>query len=67
MILETALAAEPLVRNDEIRAFAKHSADVARLHLMLMRELKMRLAYGFTPPLPDFEAEYQSPRRFEPR
>ena len=58
MILGTALTAERLVRNDEIRAFAKHSAHVARPHLIRTRELKMRLAYNFTPRPLDFEIEY---------
>jgi hypothetical protein len=67
MSIETALVAQRLAENDEIRAFAKHSADVAQLHLILMNDLKYRLAYNITLPTPNFEANYQSPRRFTPR
>jgi hypothetical protein len=66
MSIETALVAQRLAENDEIRAFAKHSADVAQLHLILMHDLKYRLAYNITLPTPSFEASYQSPRRFSP-
>ena len=66
MHVETALAAERLVQNDEIRAFAKHSADVAQLHLLLISDLKHRLFDFFTPPTPDFERVYQAPRQFLP-
>jgi hypothetical protein len=66
MSIETALVAQRLAENDEIRAFAKHSADVAQLHLILMNDLEYRLAYNITLPTPSFEANYQSPRRFSP-
>jgi predicted outer membrane protein len=66
MQVETALAAQRLVQNDEIRAFAKHSADVAQLHLLLMSDLKHRLFDFYTPPTPDFERDYQAPRLFLP-
>ena len=66
MHLETALVAQRLVRNDEVRAFAKHAADAAKLHLILISDLKHRLFDGYTPPPPDFESEYQGPRRFFP-
>lgn len=64
MHVETALAAQRLVTNDEIRAFAKHTADVAGLHLLLMQDLKHRLFDSFTPAPPDFSEEYRGPRRF---
>jgi hypothetical protein len=67
MSIETALVAQRLVRTHEVRAFAKHAADVAHLHKMLMDDLKYRLAYGVTLPPPRFHEDYQSPRRFEPR
>jgi hypothetical protein len=66
MQVETALAAQRLVQNDEIRAFAKHAADVAQLHLLLMSDLKHRLFDFYTPPTPDFQREYQAPRKFLP-
>jgi hypothetical protein len=66
MHVETALAAQRLVENDEIRAFAKHAADGAGLHLILMSDLKHRLFDNYTPPPPDFQREYQGPRQFGP-
>ena len=66
MQVETALAAQRLVQNDEIRAFAKHTADVAQLHLLLMSDLKHRLFDFYTPPTPDFQRQYQAPREFLP-
>jgi len=66
MSVETALAAERLVQNDEIRAFAKHAADAAQLHLLLMSDLKHRLFDLYTPPTPDFQRDYQAPRLFLP-
>jgi len=66
MSVEVALVAQRLAKNNEIRAFAKHAADVAKLHLLLMNDLKYRLAHGYTLPEPMFEEEYQSPRRLEP-
>lgn len=66
MHVETALAAQRLVRNDELRAFAKHAGDAAGLHLLLMSDLKHRLFDNYTPPQPDFERDYQGPRQFEP-
>jgi hypothetical protein len=66
MHVQTALAAQRLVQNDEIRAFAKHAADVAQLHLLLMSDLKHRLFDFYTPPTPDFQREYQAPRQFLP-
>jgi hypothetical protein len=66
MQVETALAAERLVQNDEIRAFAKHAADMTQLHLLLMSDLKHRLFDLYAPPTPDFEKNYQAPRLFMP-
>jgi predicted outer membrane protein len=66
MSIETALVAQRLVRNDEIRAFAKHAADMAHLHVMLIDDLKYRLAFNITLPPPRFQEDYQSPRRFMP-
>jgi len=66
MQVQTALVAQRLVGNDEVRAFAKHSADMAQLHLLLMSDLKHRLFDNYAPPTPDFQREYQGPRRFEP-
>ena len=66
MHVEAALAAQRLVQNDEIRAFAKHAADTAQLHLVLMSDLKHRLFDFYTPPTPDFERDYQAPRLFLP-
>jgi hypothetical protein len=67
MSIETALVAQRLVENDEVRAFAKHAADVAHFHVMLMDDLRYRLIHGITLPPPMFREEYQSPRRFVPR
>gem|GEM_PF-6856610 len=66
MHVETALAAQRLVQNDEVRAFAKHAADMAQLHLLLMSDLKHRLFDFYTPPTPDFQRDYQAPRQFLP-
>ena len=66
MHVETALAAQRLVQNDEIRAFVKHAADVAQLHLLLMSDFKHRLFDLYTPPTPDFQRDYQAPRQFLP-
>jgi hypothetical protein len=55
------------VKNEELKAFAKHSADVTELHLILMGDLKHRLVDNYTPPEPEFQADYQSPRQFEPK
>jgi uncharacterized protein (DUF305 family) len=66
MSIETALVAQRLVENDEIRAFAKHAADMAHFHMMLMDDLQYRLVHNITLPLPRFHEDYQSPRRLEP-
>ncbi len=66
MSVEVALAAQRLAENAEIRAFAKHAADVAKLHLLLMTDLKYRLAHNYTLPDPMFEDEYLPPRRDVP-
>lgn len=66
MQVQVALAAQRLVTNDEIRAFAKHTADMDQLHLLLMSDLKHRLFDNYIPPTPNFQGEYQNPRRFEP-
>ena len=66
MDVETALAAERLVKNNELQAFAKHSADMAQLHILLMKQLKYRLIHNITLPAPDFERDYQSPRKMAP-
>jgi hypothetical protein len=63
MDVEVAMAAQRLAENGEIRAFAKHAADVAKLHLLLLNDLKYRLAHDYTLPDPIFQEEYQSPRR----
>jgi hypothetical protein len=62
MSIEVALAAQRLAENAEIRAFAKHAADVAKLHLLLMNDLKYRVAHNYTLPDPIFEEEYLPPR-----
>ena len=66
MSIETALVAQRLAKNHEIRAFAKHAADVAKLHVLLLDDLSYRLAFDITLPEPRFHEEYQSPRRLEP-
>ena len=67
MLVETALAAERLVQNDEVRAFARHSADMAKLHLLLINDLQQRmLGLMVLPPPPNFQKDYQGPRRFGP-
>lgn len=66
MQVEVALVAQRLTEDKEISAFAKHAADVAKLHLLLMNDLKYRLAHNYTLPDPIFEQEYQSPRLREP-
>jgi hypothetical protein len=66
MSVEVALAAQRLAENAEIRAFARHAADVAKLHLLLMNDLKYRLAHTYTLPDPMFEEEYLPPRRDVP-
>jgi hypothetical protein len=65
MSIETALAAQRLAENREIRAFAKHAADVAKLHVLLLDDLQYRLAFNITLPEPRFQEDYQSPRRLE--
>jgi hypothetical protein len=67
MIIETALAAERLVQNDEIRAYARHAADMAQLHLLLINDIQQRmLRFMLTPPPLDFQREPLGPRRFGP-
>ncbi len=67
MIIETALAAERLVQNDEIRAYARHAADMAQLHLLLINDIQQRmLGFMVTPPPLDFQREPLGPRRFGP-
>jgi len=66
MQVQVALVAQRLVTNDEIRAYAKHTADMTQLHLLLMSDLKHRLFDSYVPPTPHFQREYQGPRRFEP-
>jgi hypothetical protein len=66
MSVEVALAAQRLAENAEIRALARHAADVAKLHLLLMNDLKYRLAHNITLPDPVFEEEYLPPRRDVP-
>ena len=65
--IQSELAAGQLTQNDEIKAFAKHGADVTQLHIMLMDELKHRLVDNYTPPDPHMQADYQSPRNLQPR
>lgn len=64
MHVQTALTAQRLVQNDEIRAFAKHAADVAGLHLLLLSDLKHRLFDQYTPAPPQITEPYTGPRRF---
>ena len=66
MSVEVASAAQRLAENAEIRALARHAADVAKLHLLLMNDLKYRLAHTYTLPDPAFEEEYLPPRRDVP-
>ena len=66
MSIETALVAQRLAKNREIRAFAKHAADVAKLHVLLLDDLSYRLAFNISLPEPRFHEEYQSPRKLEP-
>lgn len=66
MQVEVALVAQRLTEDKEISAFAKHGADMAKLHLLLMNDLKYRLAHSYTLPDPIFEQEYESPRRLVP-
>jgi hypothetical protein len=66
MSVDVALAAQRLAENAEIRALARHAADVAKLHLLLMNDLKYRLAHNITLPDPIFEDEYLPPRRDVP-
>ena len=65
MSIESALVAQRLAKNSEIRAFAKHAADVAKLHVLLLDDLQYRLAFNITLPEPRFQEDYQSPRRLE--
>ncbi|HSJ88812.1 MAG TPA: hypothetical protein VK909_16485 [Anaerolineales bacterium] len=67
MTIETALAAERLVQNDEIRAFARHVADMAQLHLLLINDIQQHmLGFRIAPPPLDFQREPLGPRRFGP-
>jgi hypothetical protein len=67
MTIETALAAERLVQNDEIRAFARHVADMAQLHLLLINDIQQHmLGFMIAPPPLDFQREPLGPRRFGP-
>ena len=66
MQIDVALVAQRLTEDKELSAFAKHTADMAKLHLLLMNDLKYRLAHNYTLPEPIFEQEYQSPRRLVP-
>jgi hypothetical protein len=66
MSIETALVAQRLAHNSEIRAFAKHAADVAKLHVLLLDDLQYRRAFNITLRDPRFHEGYQSPRRLEP-
>jgi hypothetical protein len=66
MSVEVALAAQRLAENAEIRALARHAADVAKLHLLLLNDLKYRLSHAYTLPDPMFEDEYLPPRRDVP-
>lgn len=63
--VQSEMAAERLVVNDELKAFAKHSADVTELHLLFMSDLKHRMVDNYTPPPPELQADYQSPRRID--
>jgi hypothetical protein len=56
------LAAERLVQDAELKAFARHSADVTQHHIMLMRDLRARLVDHYTPSAPEMQAPYQGPR-----
>lgn len=56
------LAAERLVQDPELKAFARHSADVTQHHLMLMRDLRARLVDHYTPSAPELKEHYQDPR-----
>lgn len=64
--IQSELAAERLVKNAELRAFARHSADVSELHILLMSDLHHRLLDNYTPPAPDFQVDYQDPHQFLP-
>ncbi len=63
--VQTELTAERLVQNDEIRAFAKHSADVTELHRLLINFVNDAMTLKYATP-PDFQAPYQDPRSFVP-
>ena len=63
--IQSELAAERLVVNVELKAFAKHLADVTELHILFMNDLKHRMVDNYTPLPPELQADYQSPRRLD--
>ena len=66
MQIEVALVAQRLTQNKEMSAFAKHSAEMAQLHLLLVNDLKYPWAHDYTFPDLFFEQGYQSLRRLVP-
>lgn len=65
--VQSELTAERLVKNDAMRAFTKHSADVTELHMKLLDNLHARLSDKFDePPSTDFQSNYQAPNMFTP-
>lgn len=64
MDVEVALTAIRLVENEEVRAMARHTADTAKLHLILMDNLTNRLFFNYSVP-PMFDAPYMDPRSTE--
>ena len=64
--MQTEVVAERLTQTPEIRAFAKHSADVTELHIQLIDDLHARQALRYTPQAPEVTATYQSPQTILP-
>lgn len=62
--VQSELTAERVVVNPELKAFAKHSADVTELHLQLLDVVKAYMQKYDEPPSTDLSASYMSPREF---
>lgn len=62
--VQSELTAERTVANPELKAFAKHAADVTELHLQLMDVVQAVMQKYDEPPSVDFSAPYMDPHMF---
>jgi hypothetical protein len=62
--VQSELTAERVVENPELKAFAKHSADVTELHLQLLDVVHAYMQGYDEPPSVDFSEPYMDPHEY---